>query len=57
AALLASGFTLDDPSQFSSRINRMVMLGLSLDDEEAAPAESDAPALEEVTESNMEEID
>ncbi|KAJ2561022.1 Hsp90 chaperone hsp82 [Coemansia sp. RSA 1822] len=57
AALLASGFTLDDPSQFSSRINRMVMLGLSLDDEEVAPAESDAPALEEVTESNMEEID
>ncbi|KAJ2339108.1 Hsp90 chaperone hsp82, partial [Coemansia erecta] len=57
AALLASGFTLDDPSQFSSRIYRMIKLGLSLDDDAAAPAESDAPALDEVTESNMEEID
>ncbi|KAJ1832426.1 hypothetical protein LPJ70_006567, partial [Coemansia sp. RSA 2708] len=56
ASLLASGFSLDDPSLFSSRIYRMIKLGLSLDDD-AAPAESDAPALEEVTESNMEEID
>ncbi|KAJ2608568.1 Hsp90 chaperone hsp82 [Coemansia sp. RSA 1804] len=60
AALLSSGFSLDDPSLFSNRIYRMVKLGLSLDDDEgaAAPsAETDAPALEEVTESNMEEID
>ncbi|KAJ2851246.1 Hsp90 chaperone hsp82 [Coemansia brasiliensis] len=57
SALLASGFTLDDPSQFSGRIYRMIKLGLSLDDDADAPAETDAPALEEVTESNMEEID
>ncbi|KAJ2557840.1 Hsp90 chaperone hsp82 [Coemansia sp. RSA 1933] len=61
AALLSSGFNLDDPSLFANRIYRMVKLGLSLDDEEstgaAAAAETDAPALEEVTESNMEEID
>ncbi|KAJ1965328.1 Hsp90 chaperone hsp82 [Dipsacomyces acuminosporus] len=58
SALLASGFTLDDPSQFSNRIYRMIKLGLSLDDEEdVVPVETDAPALEEVTESNMEEID
>ncbi|KAJ1803679.1 Hsp90 chaperone hsp82, partial [Coemansia sp. RSA 2599] len=59
-SLLASGFTLEDPSQFSNRIYRMVALGLSLDDDSAAAAaadSSDAPALEEVTESNMEEID
>ncbi|KAJ1644496.1 Hsp90 chaperone hsp82 [Coemansia asiatica] len=61
-ALLASGFTLEDPSQFSNRIYRMVALGLSLEDDSAAAAaaaadSSDAPALEEVTESNMEEID
>ncbi|KAJ1996540.1 Hsp90 chaperone hsp82, partial [Coemansia thaxteri] len=60
-SLLASGFTLEDPSQFSNRIYRMIKLGLSLDDEEvalaAAGADSDAPALEDVTESNMEEID
>ncbi|KAJ1667323.1 Hsp90 chaperone hsp82 [Coemansia sp. RSA 1813] len=61
SALLSSGFTLDDPSLFSNRIYRMVKLGLSLDDDEGASAgattETDAPALEEVTESNMEEID
>ncbi|KAJ1848831.1 Hsp90 chaperone hsp82, partial [Coemansia sp. RSA 486] len=32
-ALLASGFNLEDPSQFSNRIYRMVALGLSLDDD------------------------
>ncbi|KAJ2455191.1 Hsp90 chaperone hsp82 [Coemansia sp. RSA 2336] len=57
SALLASGFTLDDPSQFAGRIYRMIKLGLSLDDEADASVETDAPALEEVTESNMEEID
>ncbi|KAJ2853282.1 Hsp90 chaperone hsp82, partial [Coemansia erecta] len=60
SALLSSGFTLDDPSLFANRIYRMVKLGLSLDDEEgagSAAADTDAPALEEVTESNMEEID
>ncbi|KAJ2100503.1 Hsp90 chaperone hsp82 [Coemansia sp. S100] len=58
-SLLASGFTLEEPSIFANRIYRMIKLGLSLDDDEvvAAPADSDAPALEEVTESNMEEID
>ncbi|KAJ2805962.1 Hsp90 chaperone hsp82 [Coemansia guatemalensis] len=61
SALLASGFNLDDPSQFASRIYRMIKLGLSLDDDDtsaaAGSASADAPALEEVTESNMEEID
>ncbi|PIA18121.1 HSP90-domain-containing protein [Coemansia reversa NRRL 1564] len=61
SALLASGFNLDDPSQFANRIYRMIKLGLSLDDDDTAAAagstSTDAPALEEVTESNMEEID
>ncbi|KAJ2710480.1 Hsp90 chaperone hsp82, partial [Coemansia spiralis] len=59
SSLLASGFSIDDPSQFANRIYRMIKLGLSLDDDapSAAAADSDAPALEEVTESNMEEID
>jgi molecular chaperone HtpG len=43
-ALLASGFSLEDPSSFSRRIHRMVKLGLSIDDvEEEAPASSSAP--------------
>lgn len=38
-ALLASGFSLEDPSQHASRIYRMVKLGLGLDDDEE-PAEA-----------------
>lgn len=62
-SLLTSGFQLDDPTGYAERINRMIKLGLSLDDEEeAAPAEA-APAAEaapvEATAgtSSMEQVD
>ncbi|OMJ25917.1 Heat shock protein HSP 90-alpha 1 [Smittium culicis] len=59
AALLSSGFTLDNPSSFSNRIYRMINHGLGHDDDEVEVDDvtADAPALEEVTESNMEEVD
>ena len=58
-ALLASGFSLDEPSSFAGRIHRMIKLGLSIDDDEPVTMESDdLPPLEEATaESKMEEVD
>lgn len=62
-SLLSSGFSLDDPSAFAGRINRMIKLGLSIDEEEddssasADAKEDDMPALEEASSSKMEEVD
>jgi molecular chaperone HtpG len=59
-ALLTSGFTLDDPTNFAKRIHRMIALGLDVDDDEeettAAPS-TEAPAAEAAPASAMEEID
>eukprot|EP01117_Protostelium_nocturnum_P001769 TRINITY_DN1219_c0_g1_i1.p1 TRINITY_DN1219_c0_g1~~TRINITY_DN1219_c0_g1_i1.p1 ORF type:complete len:701 (-),score=300.02 TRINITY_DN1219_c0_g1_i1:65-2167(-) len=62
SSLLASGFSLEDPSTFTQRIHRMIKLGLSLDGDEPAEettaADDDLPPLEEDTEgSKMEEVD
>jgi len=61
-SMLTSGFTLDDPTHFSSRIHRMIKLGLSLeDDEDDLDAGENLPPLEEVDAadetSKMEEVD
>jgi len=39
-SLLTSGFTLEDSSAFSTRIHRMIKLGLSIFEEEGAGAEA-----------------
>lgn len=61
SALLTSGFSLDDPNTFGTRIHRMVKLGLSIDEDGTAgdEDEADMPDLEEDADegSRMEEVD
>ncbi|KAK6137417.1 hypothetical protein DH2020_028840 [Rehmannia glutinosa] len=58
-ALLTSGFSLDDPNMFASRIHRMLKLGLNIDEDESGGDDAEMPALEEEAneESKMEEVD
>jgi molecular chaperone HtpG len=61
-SMLTSGFSLDEPATFSSRIHKLIKLGLSIYEEDVAEAPAAAPAeempdLEDDAEGVMEEVD
>ena len=56
-ALLSSGFSLEDPSSFATRIHRMIKLGLSIDVEDDLVDEDLPPLEEDAEDSRMEEVD
>ena len=67
-SLLTSGFTIEDPSAFASKFNKMIQLGLSIDDDDSDDEEivnkdvdddvdDDVDNKEHGEESTMEQVD
>jgi len=63
SSLISSGFSIEEPATFVNRINNMIKLGLSLDDDDVKEEKEDVKDVKEEkdvkedVEENMEEID
>jgi len=59
SSLIASGFNIEEPATFVNRINKMIKLGLSLDEEEEAEKEKEEEDEKEEAEeeTSMEDVD
>ncbi|VVU94656.1 Hsp90 protein [seawater metagenome] len=58
SSMLNCGFSLDDPSAFTQRINRIIDLGMNFDEDEEYETEIQADVTNETAaESNMEQVD
>lgn len=59
-AALTSGFSLQDPVTFATRIHKMIKLGLSIEDDDVETDENpneELPKLDNLDQSAMEEVD
>jgi molecular chaperone HtpG len=55
-SLLTSGFTIEDPSAFASKFNKMIHLGLSIDDDDSDDDDSDDEEIVNKDDEKKEEV-
>lgn len=57
SALIASGFTVDDPSSFAKRLQNIVAVNLGVEEEADVPHPEPAPAVEGESTNDLEQLD
>ena len=57
SSLISSGFSIEEPATFVNRINNMIKLGLSLDDDDEKSVDTKDDAKEDAKEDEVKEED